>query len=352
MVHYALTSEDPTNIALMSLTQQAVREDYLPPLLDVMEKLAYMTEIYKDTAMLGCTHGRAAQPSTFGKEMAVVTRTVEKWVSKIYGTRLEGKLTGAIGNLSDHYADFPDIDWIDFSEQFVSSFGLVPNTSTTQILPYDEVIDLFGRMQDVNEVLIGLATDMWRYVSDDWVLLKREGISSVMAQKVNPEDYERPEGALEIANNDLGFLRRKLAKSRLQRDLSNSLATRKFGDAFGFSILGYRSLLQGLDDSEPDADKMRAALREHPEIISSMMQTILRRAGLEEPYETLQEQTRGKKVSLEDLRRFATNLDVDPEVQQKLLALDPETSYGAAPRIAERDARHVIDVVTEIREGL
>ncbi|MBI2005478.1 MAG: adenylosuccinate lyase, partial [Candidatus Aenigmarchaeota archaeon] len=279
-------------------------------------------------------------------------KRVANWIYKIYGVKLEGKLGGAVGNLSDHYAAYPDINWIRFAEDFVASFGLVPNTSPTQILPYDRAIELFGNIQDANKILIGLSQDMWRYISDDWILLKRGGISSVMPQKVNPESFERGEGALQISNNDFGFLREKLATSRLQRDLSNSLATRMFGNAFGLSILGYRNLSEGLGDSEPDAEQMRIALRAHPEIISSMMQTILRRAGLQRPYDTLQELTRGKKVSLGDLQAFAKGLEADDSVKQQLLTLDPETAYGDAPVIAEGDSEYVRDIVKEMKEGL
>ncbi len=349
MVRLALTSEDTTNIALMFLTQMAVREDYLPPLLDVVKRLSDMAVAYKNTAMLARTHGRAAQPTTFGKEMGVVARRVAKWAKKIYDIKLEGKLSGAVGNLSDHYSAFPDVDWIKFSEDFVSEFGLTPNIFTTQILPYDEAVDLFGKMKDANEVLIGLTQDMWRYISDDWILLKSGGISSVMPQKINPEGFERGEGALQIANNDLSFLRRKLPTSRLQRDLSNSLATRKFGDAFGYSILGYQNLLEGLNASEPDPNEMLAALRRRPEIISSMMQTVLRRAGQKKPYESLQELTRGKKLSLTDLRNFAMELEVDDETRQRLLTLDPETSYGIAPRIAERSASDANEIIDDVK---
>lgn len=349
MVRFALTSEDSTNLALMLLTQMAVKEDYLPPLVDVTKKLADMSVAYKNTAMLARTHGRAAQPTTFGKEMGVVARRVAKLAKKIYGIRLEGKLSGAVGNLSDHYSAFPDVDWIKFSEDFVSELGLTPNIFTTQILPYDEAVDLFGKMKDTNEVLIGLAQDMWHYIMDDWVLLTKGGISSVMPQKINPENYERGEGSLQIANNNLSFLRKKLPTSRLQRDLSNSLATRKFGDAFGYSILSYQNLLEGLNASEPDSEEMLDALRKHPEIISSMMQSVLRRAGQKKPYDSLQELTRGKKLSLIDLRNFATELGVDNETKERLLVLNPETSYGAAPKIAERAASEANEIIDEIK---
>jgi len=149
VVHFTLTSEDPTNIALMSLTQQAVREDYLPPLLDVIARLAYTAKAYKDTPMLARTQERPAQPTTFGKEMGIMARRVAKWIQKIYDVKLEGKLTGAVDNLTDHYASFPEIDWVRFAEEFVESFGLVPNLSTTQTLPYDEAIDLFSKIQNV-----------------------------------------------------------------------------------------------------------------------------------------------------------------------------------------------------------
>lgn len=352
MVHIALTSDDVTNIALMSSTRQALREDYSPPFLGILEKLAYIARNYKGTAMLGRTHGRPAQPTTFGKEMGVVARRVAKWAKKIYDTKLEGKLSGAIGNYTDHYAAFPDIDWIRFAEKFVTDFGLVPNISTTQILPYDEAIDLFGKIESVNRVLIGLAQDMWQYTSDDWLLLKQGGISSVMAQKTNPEDFERAEGALQMSNSDFNFLRWKLATSRLQRDLSNSLATRRFGDAFGLSILGYQNLSSGLDNIGPDIEEMLIALREHPEIISSMVQTILRTTGMESPYESLQELTRGKEISIEDIRSFVKNLEVDATIKERLLDLDPERSFGVAPRLAEQDAEYTTNIIKEIRKRL
>src|SRR4030043_440364 len=234
MIHFGLTSEDINNLSYRLMLDRARREICVPALDQVVDGFADRASQYKGIPMLARTHGQPAVPTTLGKEMANIAVRLNRQTRKLENVKLTGKLNGAVGNFNAHFLAATEIDWIAFSEKFVRSLGLEPNLFTTQIKPYDDMIELFQAFQRVNGVLLDIDQDMWRYISDDWFtqeVKKGEVGSSTMPQKVNPIDFENSEGNLTLANGVLETLSRKLPISRLQRDLSASTTIRNIGVA-------------------------------------------------------------------------------------------------------------------------
>jgi adenylosuccinate lyase len=270
---------------------------------------------------------------------------IERGLDHLSGQKILVKLNGASGNYNAHMAAYPKIDWLKFSKDFIARlnkkliFKLESNPFTTQIEPHDSYIELFDRFKRINGILIDLNQDMWRYVSDGWVGQKpkaREVGSSTMPHKINPIDFENSEGNLGIANALFEFFSRKLPISRLQRDLSDSTVERSFGTAFGYSLLSYVMLQKGLSKISVNEKKIREDLNDHPEIITEAIQTILRREGIETPYEKLKELTRGKQVTLPDIHKFIETLKVSDKVKKELLKITPEKYIGLASKLASK----------------
>jgi adenylosuccinate lyase len=256
------------------------------------------------------------------------------------------KLNGASGNYAAHVAAFPDVDWIQFTFDFVERLNNLPgpqmfrfeaNLVTTQIEPHDTYAELFGIFMRVNTILVDLCQDVWRYISDDWLVqrvVQGEVGSSAMPQKVNPIDWENGEGNLLFANAVMEFFCRKLPISRLQRDLSDSTVERGFGLAFGLSLVAYSSIQKGLGKVSPNQRKIAEALETHPEVVAEGIQTILRREGVSKGYGLLKEATRGKPVSPEALHELIRGLDISHKTKEELLALTPATFTGLASKLA------------------
>ncbi len=239
----------------------------------------------------------------------------------------------------------PEIDWRAFAKKFVGrlnagcNISLELNEVTTQIEPHDTYAELFDNMRRINVILTDLAQDIWRYISDGWLTQKSkagEVGSSAMPHKVNPIDFENAEGNFGIANALFTHFSQKLPISRLQRDLSDSTVARAFGTAFAHALIGYRSLLRGLGKISVNTDAMRAALQTHPEVLAEAIQTVLRREGVDVPYEQLKSLTRGRQVTLEDFATFIGGLDIGADVKKRLKALRPENYIGLAADIAKR----------------
>lgn len=348
-VHFGLTSEDINSVAYGLLLRNFLEKVFLGgALLPVAECLESLTKEHAATPMLARTHGQAASPTTFGKEMNVFLQRLHRQVSTLKTSTILVKFGGATGNYNAHVAARPNVDWIAFAHAFIDSFNaegkgkkhyvrVELNAVTTQIEPHDTYAELFDTMRRINTILIDLSQDMWRYISDGWITQKpKEGEvgSSAMPHKVNPIDFENAEGNLGVANALFEHFSRKLPISRLQRDLSDSTTERAFGTAFAHSLIGYKALLRGLGKVTVSEGAMLEALQAHPEVLAEAIQTILRANGAEMPYEKLKELTRGKQVSLEDIQMFIDGLDVSAEVKAKLKALRPETYIGLAARIA------------------
>ncbi|MCL4489896.1 MAG: adenylosuccinate lyase [Chloroflexi bacterium] len=338
-IHFGLTSEDVNLIAQAAALRDS-RDSVLLPALDrVLERLAALARRYQHIPMLARTHGQPAVPTTLGKEFATFYARLRRQRLFLSEHRFEAKLTGAVGNYNALAAAAPQVDWIGFSVAFIQSLGLEPNLITTQLVPYDNWIRYFDTVRSANSILLDLAQDVWRYVSDDYLTSRTvaaEVGSSTMPQKVNPIDFENAEGNLGLANALLMHYAQKLPVSRLQRDLSDSTVRRTFGEALGHTLVAYVSLVRGLDRVQANEDKLRADLISHWEVVAEGAQTILRAAGISGAYEELKAVTRGKKLTEADYQTWVKGLGVDESVKTRLFALTPLTYIGLAPELVDR----------------
>jgi len=342
--HFALTSEDVNSIAQGVALRSALQSVILPALEEIRGALDASATEHAATPMLARTHGQSATPTSFGKEMRVFESRLARQLEQLRGRSILVKLGGATGNFNAHVVAAPETDWRAFAKKFVAGLNVgykIPlelNEVTTQIEPHDTYAELFDNMRRINTILTDLSQDMWRYISDGWVTQKpKEGEvgSSAMPHKVNPIDFENAEGNFGVANALFTHFSQKLPISRLQRDLSDSTVIRVFGTAFAHALVGYRSLLKGLGKVSVNVQAMLEELQKHPEVIAEAIQTVLRREGVEVPYEKLKELTRGKQVTLEDFAKFIDGLDIKADVKARLKALRPESYIGLAAEIAE-----------------
>lgn len=342
--HFGLTSEDVNSIAYGVMLRSALQMVVVPALNEITTALGALAKEHASTPMLARTHGQSATPTTFGKEMRVFETRLLRQVEQLRARTILVKFGGASGNWNAHAVALPDTDWLKFAENFVARFNagykisLELNPVTTQIEPHDTYAELFDNLRRVNTILTDLSQDMWRYVSDGWITQNpKEGEvgSSAMPHKVNPIDFENAEGNFGVANALFEHFSRKLPISRLQRDLSDSTVERVFGTAFAHALVGYRSLVRGLGKISVNASAMLEELQRHPEVIAEAIQTVLRKEGVEVPYEKLKELTRGKRVTLEDFAQFIDGLPVDEKVKTRLKALRPENYIGLSEDIAK-----------------
>jgi adenylosuccinate lyase len=340
-VHFGLTSEDTNSIGQAIALKESRDKVILPNLQALITNLSDFALRYKPVSMLARTHGQFAVPTTLGKEIAVYIARLKKTRDNIASHKFEAKLTGAVGNFNALQAAASNIDWVTFSKDFVSSFGLEPNLLTTQILPYDNWIRYFDLIRLTNSILIDFAQDIWRYISDGYLkqaVVAGEVGSSTMPQKVNPIDFENAEGNLGVANSLFTHYAQKLTVSRLQRDLSDSTVRRTFGVALGHSLVAWTNLQRGMKRIAPDEEKLKAELKAHWEVVSEGAQTILRSAGNSDAYESLKEQTRGRVLTESDYKTWCDSIDVDDITREKLKALSPESYIGLAIELTERVA--------------
>jgi adenylosuccinate lyase len=343
-VHFALTSEDTNNIAYALMISDSLEQVIVPEIRKIVKELRALASKHKALPMLARTHGQSASPTTFGKEMAVFVSRIEKILESLENIKIQAKLNGATGNYNAHIAAYPSVDWANFSKKFIESFNknrkqkLEANLVTTQIESHDSYVAIFDTVRRVNTILLDLNQDIWRYISDGWIIQRTkvgEVGSSTMPHKVNPIDFENSEGNLGLANALFEFFARKLPVSRLQRDLSDSTVERAFGTAFGHSFLAYVMLGKGLGKISVNETKIVEDLNRHPEVVTEAIQTILRREGVEMPYERLKELARGKEVTLADIHKFIEGLTVTDKVKKELKKITPENYTGLASRLAE-----------------
>lgn len=342
-VHFGLTSEDVNSVAYGMALRSSLQHVVVPALAEVRTALEQYATQYAAAPMLARTHGQPASPTTFGKEMRVFEARLVRQLTQLRERSVLVKFAGATGNYNAHHIALPQVDWPAFAKRFIEGLNtgydipLELNEATTQIEPHDTIAELSDNMRRINTILIDLSQDMWRYISDGWLTQKpKEGEvgSSAMPHKVNPIDFENAEGNFGLANALFAHFSQKLPISRLQRDLSDSTVERALGTALAHSLIGYRSLARGLGKIRVNTDTMRSDLIGHPEVLAEAIQTVLRKEGVEAPYEKLKELTRGKHATLEDLAAFIDGLDVSAEVKARLTALRPETYIGLAERIA------------------
>ena len=332
-IHFGCTSEDINN-----LSHALMLKDGLEVLVSVqgqlMVELSDMAAEYKDIPMLARTHGQTASPTTVGKELAVFVLRFMKQVESIENCLIEGKMNGAVGNYNAHLSAYPDVDWQELSRGVVEDrLGLTQNILTTQIEPHDYMSELFDGIARWNNILIDLDRDVWSYISRGYFgqkTIEGEIGSSTMPHKVNPIDFENSEGNLGLANAILHHLSAKLPVSRLQRDLTDSTVLRNMGVAFGYSLLAYKSTLKGLSKVKVNEDVMAADLDSAWEVMAEPVQTVMRKAGIANPYEKLKELTRGNVVSRETIKTFVEGLDIADDDNQRLLDMSPATYVGMA----------------------
>ena len=337
-VHFGLTSEDVNNLAYRLLLGPATETVLVPRVTGIYEQLTEMAAEHDELAMLARTHGQPATPTTLGKELAVYASRLETQLDRLRGVELRGKLAGASGSYAAHVAAYPDIDWPAFAAAFVERLGLSQEPVTTQVNPADDLAELFAALRGVNAVLLDLAVDAWLYVSDAYLgqdTTTGEVGSSTMPHKVNPIDFENCEGNLSKANADLAFLAEYLTNSRLQRDLSDSTVKRTIGAALAHCLIGYEKLASGLETVTPNETVIAADLEAHPEVLGEAIQTILRREGHPEAYESVRAVTRDRSVSLEDIRALIDELDVPEPVRAELRELSPSTYTGVAAELTD-----------------
>ena len=338
MIHFALTSEDVNNLSYRLMFQRATREVCVPVLDQVVDELAERAKQYKGMPMLARTHGQPAVPTTLGKEIANVAVRLNGQVRKLEEFRLTGKLNGAVGNYNAQLLAAPEVDWIAFSRKFVESLGLEPNLFTTQINPYEDVTELFQAFQRVNGILLDFDQDMWRYISDDWFVQEvktGEVGSSTMPQKVNPIAFENSEANAQLSDILFEGMGRKLAVSRLQRDLSDSSTVRNIGLAMAYGLLAYKNTLAGLARIRPNIEIIGETLNENWVILTEGVQTVLRRAGEKDPYSMIASLSRGQKIGKGEWQSWVANLEIPEDTKARLLKLSPETYIGHAERLTE-----------------
>lgn len=337
-LHFGLTSEDVNQTAL-ALALRDSRDRVLLPALDaLLERLARLTREYAATPMLARTHGQPAVPTTLGKELANFYFRLQAQRDLIQAHPFAAKLTGAVGNFNALVAAAPQVDWLSFSTRFVKALGLQAQLYTTQLMPYDNWLRYLDVLRLTNSILLALTQDVWRYLSDDYLRQRvgpHEVGSSTMPQKVNPIDFENAEGNLGLANALFAFYAQKLPVSRLQRDLSDSTVRRTFGVALGHTLLAWQGLTRGLDQIEANAEKLRADLDAHWEIIAEGAQTILRAAGLSDAYEQLKALTRGKGLTRDEYLRWIETLPLAEGIKEKLRALTPTSYLGLAVELVD-----------------
>lgn len=344
MIHFGLTSEDVNNLAYRLMLQRATESVCIPTVERLINNLADQAERYKKVPMLARTHGQAAVPTTVGKELVVFASRLSSQVKELKERRLTGKLTGAVGNLNALQFTYPKVKWESFSGNFVHTLGFRPNFVTTQINPYDDMIAYFQNYQRTNSIICDFVQDMWRYISDDWFVQEvKEGErgSSTMPQKVNPIDFENSEGNLTMANGIFETLCRKLAISRLQRDLSDSTVIRNLGVGLGYSLVGYTSALTGLTRIRPNEEQIRQDLNSDWGILAEAAQTLMRKLGVDDPYSLMVSQTRGRHLGESEWQELVNLLPIPDENKKILRELTPATYIGDAVKITQRAIRGI-----------
>ena len=331
-VHFACTSEDINNLshAMMLRDGREVLASQMDSVVNANDALA---KEHASQPMLSRTHGQTASPTTVGKEMANVSARLRRQVQQVRSVELLGKINGAVGNYNAHLSAYPDVDWPTNAQEFVESLQLSFNPRTTQIEPHDYIAELFDAIKRFNVILIDFDRDVWGYISLGYFKQKTiagEVGSSTMPHKVNPIDFENSEGNLGLANAVLGHMADKLPISRWQRDLTDSTVLRNMGVGFAYSAIAYASVLKGIGKLEINSERLADDLDNSWEVLAEPIQTMMRRYGVDEPYEKLKALTRGQKITTKVLADFVETLDVPEQAKQAMRELTPANYIGNA----------------------
>jgi adenylosuccinate lyase len=337
-VHFACTSEDINNLSHALMLREG-REVLLQDIDAIVDKLAEQAREFADIPMLSRTHGQTASPTTMGKELANVVARLRRQRACIADVALLGKINGAVGNYNAHISAYADVDWEANAQSFVEGLGLSWNPYTTQIEPHDYIAELFDAIARFNTILIDLDRDIWGYISLGYFkqrTIAGEVGSSTMPHKVNPIDFENSEGNLGIANAVLQHLAAKLPISRWQRDLTDSTVLRNMGVGMAYSVIAYQATLKGLGKLQINPERLAADLDDAWEVLAEPIQTVMRRYGVEEPYEKLKALTRGQRITRETLASFIETLEIPEAAKAELRQLSPASYIGNAVAQAKR----------------
>ena len=338
-IHFACTSEDINNTSHGMMLKAARDTVMLPALDEIIAKLTELAHAHAGLPMMSRTHGQPASPTTLGKEIANVVARLQGARQRIASVAILGKMNGAVGNYNAHLSAYPSFDWPSFSRKVIEQrLGLTFNPYTIQIEPHDYMADLFDAFARTNTILLDLNRDIWGYISLGYFKQRTKAGeigSSTMPHKVNPIDFENSEGNLGMANAVLKHMAEKLPVSRWQRDLTDSTVLRNIGVGLGYALLAYDSCLRGLNKLEVNAAKIAEDLDQSWEVLAEPVQTVMRRYGIENPYEQLKELTRGKGISKDALQEFITKLAIPQEAKDLLLAMTPASYVGLAEKLAK-----------------
>ncbi|RLT97360.1 adenylosuccinate lyase [Ketobacter sp.] len=338
-IHFACTSEDINNLS-HGLMLKTGRDEVLAPMLEKLTaSITHLAHQYADIPMLSRTHGQTASPSTMGKEMANVAARLQRQLEQIKNVSILGKINGAVGNYNAHLSAYPEVDWERNAEEFITGLGLEWNPYTTQIEPHDYIAELYDAIARFNTILIDFDRDVWGYISLGYFKQKTvagEIGSSTMPHKVNPIDFENSEGNLGIANAIMAHLAQKLPISRWQRDLTDSTVLRNLGVGLAHALIAYEASLKGIGKLEINEQRLAEDLDNAWEVLAEPIQTVMRRYGIEKPYEKLKELTRGKAITQAAMSDFIDTLEIPEQEKVRLKALSPAGYIGNAAQQAKR----------------
>ncbi|XP_058723942.1 uncharacterized protein LOC131595577 isoform X2 [Vicia villosa] len=343
--HFACTSEDINNLAHALMLKEAMNSVMFPAMDKIIKALCTMAKDNAHISMLSRTHGQPASPTTLGKEMAIFAVRLSRERKELSQVAILGKFAGAVGNYNAHLSAYPDVKWPDIAQEFILSLGLSFNPYVAQIETHDYMAKIFHSFIQFNNILIDFDRDVWGYISLGYfkqTTKAGEIGSSTMPHKVNPIDFENSEGNLGVANGGFSHLSMKLPISRWQRDLTDSTVLRNMGVNFGYSLLAYKSTLQGIGKLQVNEARLSEDLNQCWEVLAEPIQTVMRRYSVPEPYEKLKELTRGKAITKESLRDFIEGLDIPQNAKTYLLKLTPHTYVGTAVELA-RTVEHEVN---------
>ena len=332
-LHFACTSEDINNLAHAQMLNDARKRFMLPALDDLIERLRSMAHELARQPMLSRTHGQPASPTTLGKEIAVFVHRLRRQRDTLAAVVIQGKINGAVGNFNAHMAAYPEVDWPALSQSVLDRQEIAPAPATTQIEPHDYIAEYFHAVMRVNTILVDFSRDIWGYISLGYFkqrMVETEVGSSTMPHKVNPIDFENAEGNLGVANAMMAHLADKLPVSRWQRDLSDSTTLRNLGVGMGHVMISLQSLNRGIGKLEASPDTMAADLDANWEVLGEAIQTVMRRYGIEKPYEQLKKLTRGQRVNQARMAEFINGLALPDDVKARLLDMTPASYVGNA----------------------
>ena len=338
-IHFACTSEDINNLSHALMLTEARDEVVLPYCDKLIAELKRLAIELKSVPMMARTHGQPASPTTMGKEMANVMIRLQRQREQIANVKMLGKINGAVGNYNAHLSAYPEFDWHTFADEFVTSLGVTWNAFTTQIEPHDYIAELFDAIARFNTILLDFDRDVWGYIALGHFKQKTiagEIGSSTMPHKVNPIDFENSEGNLGLANAMFGHLATKLPVSRWQRDLTDSTVLRNLGVGVGYSVIAYQASLKGISKLQVNEQSLLDELDNNWELLAEPVQTVMRRYGIEKPYEKLKELTRGKKVNQQIMAEFIDTLALPDAAKDQLKTLTPANYIGRAIAFVEQ----------------